>query len=122
VEALPSVHSPSPLPCFLEVLILKDFKSLFPEVLILRDFKSLSPEVLILVSLKSFVMSEIQKCMKIVEVLIPGDLSKYRKMLILLDLSEKQGWEEVWNSNVNTVYIKEYSTNLDWRQWVRKTN
>jgi hypothetical protein len=36
----------------LEVLILNDFKSLFPEVLILRDFKSFAPEVLILVGLK----------------------------------------------------------------------
>jgi hypothetical protein len=42
-----------PLACFLEVLILRDFKSLFPEVLILRGFKSLFLEVLILVGLKS---------------------------------------------------------------------
>jgi hypothetical protein len=45
--------APSPLPCFLEVLILNDFKSFEPEVLILIDFKSLFPEVLILVGLKS---------------------------------------------------------------------
>jgi hypothetical protein len=50
---------PTPLPCFLEVLILKDFKSLSPEVLILRDFKSLFPEVLILVGFKSIRLSEI---------------------------------------------------------------
>jgi hypothetical protein len=43
---------PTPLPPFLEVLILKDFKSLCPEVLILGDFKSLFPEVLILVDFK----------------------------------------------------------------------
>ena len=42
----------TPLRCFLEVLILKDFKSSFPEVLILIDFKSFAPEVLILVNLK----------------------------------------------------------------------
>jgi hypothetical protein len=49
-----------PLPGFLEVLILNDFKSLFPEVLILRDFKSLFSEVLILVELKLFRMSLIE--------------------------------------------------------------
>jgi hypothetical protein len=42
----------TPLPCFLEVLILRDFKSFAPEVLILGDFKSLFPEVLILVDFK----------------------------------------------------------------------
>jgi hypothetical protein len=47
----------------LEVLILGDFKSLFPEVLILGDFKSFAPEVLILVKLKSIGMKEMQgKC------------------------------------------------------------
>jgi hypothetical protein len=56
----PSV-APTPLPCFLEVLILRDFKSLFPEVLILDDFKSFAPEVLILVGLKSFRMSAIEE-------------------------------------------------------------
>jgi hypothetical protein len=55
------VEIPSPLRCFLEVLNLKDFKSLFPEVLILRDFKSFAPEVLILEGLKLFVSSEIQE-------------------------------------------------------------
>jgi hypothetical protein len=59
----------------LEVLILEDFKSLFPEVLILGDFKSLSPEVLILVGFKSFLMNEIQKSEKILEVLILEDLT-----------------------------------------------
>ena len=39
--------------CFSEVLILRDFKSLFPEVLILGDFNSFAPEVLILAKLKS---------------------------------------------------------------------
>jgi hypothetical protein len=46
------VAVPHPLPPFLEVLILHDFKSLEPEVLILEDFKSLFPEVLILVDFK----------------------------------------------------------------------
>src|SRR5271154_5922635 len=60
----------SPLPRFLEVLILKDFKSLFPEVLIPGDFKSFAPEVLILVDLKSCGMSEIRRFAKFPEVLI----------------------------------------------------
>jgi hypothetical protein len=52
-----------PLPCFLEVLILKDFKSLCPEVLIPGDFKSFAPEVLILVGLKSIGMTKMRgKC------------------------------------------------------------
>jgi hypothetical protein len=59
----------------LEVLILRDFKSLFPEVLILLDFKSLAPEVLILVGLKPFIISEIQEIENFLEVLILGDLS-----------------------------------------------
>jgi hypothetical protein len=63
-----------PLPCFLEVLILRDFKSLSPEVLILRDFKCLFLEVLILVGLKSFIMSEMWDFEKILEVLILGEL------------------------------------------------
>jgi hypothetical protein len=62
----------TPLPCFLEVLILKDFKSFEPEVLILMDFKSLFPEVLILVRLKGLRMSGLQKSAKFLEVLIPG--------------------------------------------------
>jgi hypothetical protein len=62
-----------PLPPFLEVLILKDFKSLFPELLILKDFKSLSPEVLILVDLKSLIMSAMEKLREILEVLILVD-------------------------------------------------
>jgi hypothetical protein len=49
-----------PLRCFLEVLILKDFKSLFPEVLILIDFKSFAPEVLILVELKPLGMRKMR--------------------------------------------------------------
>jgi hypothetical protein len=56
---------PTPLPCFLEVLILKDFKSLFPEVLIPIDFKSFAPEVLILVGLKSFGVNEMRGFLKI---------------------------------------------------------
>jgi hypothetical protein len=51
---------PTPLRCFLEVLILKDFKSLFPEVLILLDFKSFEPEVLILVDFKFMGMNEMR--------------------------------------------------------------
>jgi hypothetical protein len=65
-----------PLPCFLEVLILHDFKSLSPEVLILRGFKCLFLEVLILVGLKSFIMSKMWDFEKILEVLILGELSK----------------------------------------------
>jgi hypothetical protein len=57
-ELLPSELSTAPLPPFLEVLILHDFKSFEPEVLILGDFKSLFPEVLILVDFKSRLMSE----------------------------------------------------------------
>jgi hypothetical protein len=66
---------PSPLRCLLEVLILRDFKSLCPEVLILGDFKSLFPEVLILVGLKSLGMRAIQKNAKFLEVLILEELS-----------------------------------------------
>jgi hypothetical protein len=58
----------------LEVLIVKDFKSLFPEVLILLDFKSFAPEVLILAGLKSRGMSEIRNLRKTLEVLILGEL------------------------------------------------
>jgi hypothetical protein len=65
----------TPLPCFLEVLILKDFKSFEPEVLILMDFKSLFPEVLILVGLKLCVINEMREIGKFSEVLIPGGLS-----------------------------------------------
>jgi hypothetical protein len=65
-----STPRPTPLRCFLEVLILRDFKSLFPEVLIPGDFKSFAPEVLILVKFKSLRMSGLQKSGKIVEVLI----------------------------------------------------
>jgi hypothetical protein len=46
--------------CFLEVVILRDFKSLFPEVLILLDFKSFEPEVLILVDFKFMGMNEMR--------------------------------------------------------------
>jgi hypothetical protein len=60
----------------LEVLILRDFKSLCPEVLILGDFKSFAPEVLILVGLKSLGMSEMRKIEKILEVLILGELAR----------------------------------------------
>jgi hypothetical protein len=61
----------------LEVLILKDFKSFAPEVLILMDFKSLFPEVLILGGLKSFIMSELQKSAKYLEVLIMEGLRRF---------------------------------------------
>jgi hypothetical protein len=61
IESALEMEIPSSLRCFLEVLILNDFKSLFPEVLILRDFKPFAPEVLILVELKLFVFSEMQK-------------------------------------------------------------
>ena len=57
------------------MLILKDFKSLFPEVLILGDFKSFAPEVLILVELKPFIISMMREVDKFLEVLIRRDLS-----------------------------------------------
>jgi hypothetical protein len=66
----------TPLPCFLEVLILHDFKSLFPEVLILRGFKCLFLEVLILVGFKCWRMSEMQKIEISLEVLILGELER----------------------------------------------
>jgi hypothetical protein len=52
--------APLPPGCFLEVLILKDFKSVFPEVLILLDFKSFAPEVLIPVDFKFMGMNEMR--------------------------------------------------------------
>jgi hypothetical protein len=64
----------TPLPCFLEVLILHDFKSFAPEVLILGDFKSLLPEVLILVEFKWRLLSEMWKIEIFLEVLILGEL------------------------------------------------
>jgi hypothetical protein len=64
----------TPPPMFLEVLILKNFKSLCPELLILIDFKSLSPEVLILVRLKALRMKEMEKSVEFLEVLIPREL------------------------------------------------
>ncbi|MGB6545255.1 MAG: hypothetical protein WBE97_06480 [Candidatus Acidiferrales bacterium] len=65
-----------PLPCFLEVLILRDFKSFEPEVLITGDFKSLFPEVLILVGLKSLAINGIGGNEKFLEVLIPVELER----------------------------------------------
>jgi hypothetical protein len=65
-----------PVPGFLEVLILRDFKSFEPEVLILGDFKSLFLEVLILVEFKRLLMSEMQKIEEFLEVLILGRLSR----------------------------------------------
>jgi hypothetical protein len=65
---------PSPLRCFLEVLILNDFKSFEPEVLIPGDFKSLFPEVLILVELKSLLINEMRELQDFLEVLILGEL------------------------------------------------
>jgi hypothetical protein len=55
----------TPLRYFLEVLILKDFKSLFPEVLILIDFKSFAPEVLIAAELKSLCVNNMRGFLKI---------------------------------------------------------
>jgi len=52
------------------VLILNDFKSLFPEVLITIDFKSFVPEVLILVELKSLRINEMREIVNFSEVLI----------------------------------------------------
>jgi hypothetical protein len=81
----------SPLRCFLEVLILNDFKSLFPEVLIPGDFKSFVPEVLILVELKSFRMNMIGETSQLqrwfVEVLIlVGLRRRFSEVLILQGL------------------------------------
>jgi hypothetical protein len=75
VEGREFAANPSPLPCFLEVLILIDFKSFEPEVLILIDFKSLFPEVLILVELKPWRINEMREIGNILEVLILGELS-----------------------------------------------
>jgi hypothetical protein len=74
-EALALGLPPSPLPCFLEVLILNDFKSFEPEVLILMDFKSLFPEVLILRELKPPRINEMREIENFLEVLIPEGLS-----------------------------------------------
>ena len=67
-------REPPPLPCFLEVLILKDFKSFEPEVLILIDFKSLFSEVLILVGLKPLRINEMREIGNFSEVLILDEL------------------------------------------------
>jgi hypothetical protein len=83
---------PTPLPCFLEVLILHDFKSLSPEVLILQGFKSLFREVLILVGFKSRTISKIEKTAKFLEVLILNDLVSGVKLLIVLSLVQKTRW------------------------------
>ena len=74
-EVLTVGSLPAPLRCFLEVLILNNFKSFEPEVLIPRDFKSLFPEVLILVKLKSLQINEMREIEKFSEVLIPKELS-----------------------------------------------
>jgi len=79
----------APLPCFLEVLILKDFKffvlevlilndfkSFVSEVLIIKDFKSLFPEVLILVDLKPLRMNGMRKVEEFSEVLILNELGQ----------------------------------------------
>jgi hypothetical protein len=57
---------------FLEVLILKDFKSLFPEVWILKDFKSFTPEVLILVEFKFFTINTSERFRKFVRAAVGG--------------------------------------------------
>ena len=86
-------------------------------MLILGDFKSLFPEVFILVDFKQFIMSTLQKYDKFVEVLILGGLTEYGKPLILLALGEKQVGRGARDSNVNAMYTREYSTSLAWRQW-----
>jgi hypothetical protein len=94
---------PSPLPCFLEVLILKDFKSFEPEVLILIEFKSLFPEVLILVGLKSWRINEMRKFENFLEVLIPEELQGgVAEVLILREL-------RAINSNGFRAYMNEHS-------------
>jgi hypothetical protein len=69
------------------VLILRDFKSLFPEVLIPGDFKSFAPEVLIPVKFKSLRMSGLQKNGKIVEVLIPVGIRAMTGELSCIELT-----------------------------------
>jgi hypothetical protein len=69
------------------VLILNDFKSLFPEVLILEDFKSFAPEVLILEGLKSIGISELQRIWRILEVLILRHFKSCR-------MSSSENWAE----------------------------
>jgi hypothetical protein len=101
VEALPGFRAPTPLPCFLEVLILKDFKSLFPEVLILVDFKSFAPEVLILVGLKCKGMSEMPDLRKILEVLILGELWSQTCVI--------GGFLRCFCAEVNLLYTPQYS-------------
>jgi hypothetical protein len=78
-----------PLPCFLEVLILRDFKSFEPEVLILRGFKSLFPEVLILVGFKYMGMSEMWESEIFLEVLILEGLRDFHNTLIPRGLRSK---------------------------------
>ena len=75
VVAILAMPIPPPLPCFLEVLILKDFKSFEPELLIPGDFKSLFPEVLILVELNSIGINDMREIENFSEVLIPEGLS-----------------------------------------------
>jgi hypothetical protein len=94
---------PTPLPCFLEVLILKDFKSFEPEVLILMDFKSLFPEVLILVGLKSWRINEMQEIENFLEVLIPEELQGgVAEVLILREL-------RAINSNESRAFMNQHS-------------
>ena len=89
----PPDPGPSPLPCFLEVLILHDFKSFEPEVLILGDFKSLFPEVLILVDFKPWLIRELQKIENFLEVLILEGIQG--------DFSEPLILHVLWASNSN---------------------
>jgi hypothetical protein len=101
---------PSPLPCFLEVLILNDFKSFEPEVLILIDFKSLFPEVLILVGLKSWRINEMQEFENFLEVLIPEGLQGgVAEVLILREL-------RAINSNAFRAYMNEHSRCVNYCQ------
>jgi hypothetical protein len=83
----------------LEVLILRDFKSLSPEVLIPGDFKSLAPEVLILVDFKSLKMSKLQEFGKIVEVLILEALEAMTRELACIEFTFKFG---MYHTNAST--------------------
>jgi hypothetical protein len=101
-------RTPTPLPCFLEVLILNNFKSLFPELLIPGDFKSFAPEVLILVGLKSLGMNVIENSAKFLEVLILVGLGfRFSEVLILEDLEPGKRRFAMMCS----AYMNEHSTN-----------
>jgi hypothetical protein len=70
--------------CFLELRILKDFKSLFPELRILKGFKSLFSELRILIGLKVLVSSKMQKCREVLELRILRELTGFELSCVLI--------------------------------------